>query len=217
MTTRHTLCGLALTAALLLLPAAAHAGPPLLCDAFDPGPGHALLPWADGSAGWNSPDAGYDRQRLVADTLRLLSPDAPILARMENLRRATIYAAGNADVAAALAATVIARSRDTSQPTRLRALALFDAGVLLESYAQASQVFHWAMLSADARRTWTIERAPAERGYPLLQQAIALAPDDAGMQFAASLATTGDAAAAHHRRAVSMARGDAALARHLAR
>src|SRR5687768_18327176 len=37
----------------------------------------------------------YDVQQLTTDTLRLLTAEAPILARMENMRRATIYAAQN--------------------------------------------------------------------------------------------------------------------------
>ena len=41
---------------------------------------------------WNTPDPVVRRAKLTADTLRLLSADAPILARMENMRRATIYA-----------------------------------------------------------------------------------------------------------------------------
>ena len=42
-----------------------------------------LLPWAQGQ-GWNTPGPSYDVHKLTADTLKLLTPDAPILARMEN-------------------------------------------------------------------------------------------------------------------------------------
>src|SRR5262245_58473007 len=75
----------------------AWAGPPLICHPFDAG-SSVLLPWGSGS-GWSSADTSYDVQRVVADTLRLLSPNAPILARMENMRRATIYAGKDPKVA----------------------------------------------------------------------------------------------------------------------
>ena len=71
----------------------AEAGPPLICHPFDAGSA-ALLPWGPGQ-GWNAPDRAYDVQRLPADTLRLLTPTTPVLARMEIMRRATIYASQN--------------------------------------------------------------------------------------------------------------------------
>src|SRR5688572_6685197 len=85
-------------AAFVFAPAAL-AGPPLICHPFTTGAGVPLLPWAEGSE-WRLPHAGYDRANLVADTLSLLSADAPILARMENMRRAAIYAEENPTMAA---------------------------------------------------------------------------------------------------------------------
>ena len=79
---------------------AAEAGPPLICHAFDAG-NAPLLTWGQGQ-GWDTPDRSYDVSRLTADTVALLTPDAPILARMENLRRATIYAARDKKAAAEL-------------------------------------------------------------------------------------------------------------------
>jgi hypothetical protein len=67
-------------ALLLTVVSVAEAGPPLICHAFETGPA-ALLQWGRG-AGWNSPDPAYDVRRVTADTLRVLTPDAPILARM---------------------------------------------------------------------------------------------------------------------------------------
>ena len=58
---------------------------------------------------WHKPDPAYDRSHLVADTLRLLSADAAILDRMENMRRATIYAEEEPAVAAELLRAVVAR------------------------------------------------------------------------------------------------------------
>jgi hypothetical protein len=135
---------------LLSVSAAAEAGPPLICHAFDAGTSQ-LLPWGTGP-GWNSPSAAYNVRGLVADTVKLLSPDAPILARMENLRRATIYAASDRAVAAELMRALVKRTEGTSQDP----LAWFDAGYLIESYRQASHIYKWDMLSPSERSAWTL-------------------------------------------------------------
>lgn len=201
-----------------ILAAPADAGPPLLCQPFEPGSGAALLPWGDSRVGWNTPDAAYDRRNLVGDTLRLLSPDAPVLARMENLRRATLYAATDRDVAAELMAALMARTRAAYAPGTSRALALFDAGFLIESYSQANQVFKWNMLTAEARRAWAFDRDPIEEdGYALIREALELAGSNPAMEYAASLMTTGAAAAEHRRRAAAATAPGTVLARHLSR
>ena len=87
---------------------AAEAGPPLICHAFDAGTA-PLLTWGRGQ-GWDTPDRSYDVSRLTADTVALLTPDAPILARMENLRRATIYAARDKKAAAELMSALMKRA-----------------------------------------------------------------------------------------------------------
>jgi hypothetical protein len=102
LTRFHRLTAAATVAGLLAVSTAATAGPPLICHPFDAGPA-AVLPWGQGP-GWNTPDRSYDVERLTADTLRLLSPEAPVRARMENLRRATIYASKDRRVAAELLA-----------------------------------------------------------------------------------------------------------------
>ena len=66
------------------------AGPPLICHPFETS-GGKLIAWGSGP-GWNTPDRSYDIKTLVADTNAVLTADAPILTRMENMRRATIYA-----------------------------------------------------------------------------------------------------------------------------
>src|SRR5262245_20317705 len=81
------------------VPGTAYAGPPLICHPLDAGSA-PLLPWGSGN-GWKSPLASYDVQKLTADTLQLLTPTAPVLARMENMRRATIYAGQDRKVAVA--------------------------------------------------------------------------------------------------------------------
>src|SRR5262245_23395347 len=113
-------------AALLTLPAISEAGPPLICHPFQTGKA-ALLPWGDGP-GWNTPDGRYDVQRLAGDTVRLLSGGQPVIARMENLRRATLYAARDERVAGELLAAVLARALAATAAGTPDADALFDAG-----------------------------------------------------------------------------------------
>ena len=95
--------------AMLTIAVAAEAGPPLICHPFDAGSAQ-LLPWVSQGQNWNTPDRSYDVQKLTADVLRLLSSDAPIVARMENMRRATIYAGQDRRVAAELLTAVVKRA-----------------------------------------------------------------------------------------------------------
>ena len=115
----------AAAAVVLAFAAMAEAGPPLVCHQFDAG-NAALLPWASSGQGWNTPDRSYDVRNLAADTLELLSPDAPILARMENMRRAAIYAGQDERVAADLLTAVLARAQADAGRGR-DPLAWFDA------------------------------------------------------------------------------------------
>ena len=57
---------------------AAFAGPPLICHPFVVDSASPLLPWAAGRE-WRLPHPDYDVASLTADTLALLSVDAPIL------------------------------------------------------------------------------------------------------------------------------------------
>src|SRR5437868_5199056 len=61
--------------------------------------------------------------------------DAPVLTRMENLRRATIYAQQDPAVARQLLDAVVARVQTTRNAGPQ---ADFDAGYLIESYKQAA-------------------------------------------------------------------------------
>jgi len=192
---KSTTRALALTL-LLALPAISEAGPPLICHPFQTD-GSPLLMWGDGP-GWNTPNRRYDVQQLTADTLRLLSAEAPILTRMENLRRATIYASQNETVANQLLTAVMARAQ-AGHPS---AQALFDAGYLIESFKQAVH-----MLPG---------HAPKTDGYALVSRAITLAGPNAEMEFAASLMTTGETAQGHRRRAQAGAPTGSLLARNIA-
>jgi hypothetical protein len=139
------LAGLAL-AILPALAAPALAGPPLLCHPFEIGDARSL-PW--GGPRWRDVAPDYDVSRLADDTVALLGPETPVLARMETLRRAAVYAVWSTvdrevgytprDPRAAdeLLARLVARARAADRDGRPGALALFDAGYLLETYRQA--------------------------------------------------------------------------------
>lgn len=191
-------------AASLLLSGSAAAGPLLLCHPFTTG-GAEALPWGSG-ASWNSPDATYPVHRLTGDVVRLLDAAPSVLARMETLRRATIYAARDSRVAAELLAAVQARAASSAG-----ALALFDAGYLVETYRQASQVYRWDMLTGPAKAAWALRDEPSADGYALMRQALARASHPE-MEFAASLVAPAAAADAHRRRAAQGAEPGSPLA-----
>ncbi|HET7219804.1 MAG TPA: hypothetical protein VFJ02_17225 [Vicinamibacterales bacterium] len=212
--TAQTLRTAAAAAVALVLAAAAEAGPPLICHQFDAGKA-ALLPWASTGQGWNTPDRSYDIKNLTADTLRLLSPDAPILARMENMRRAAIYAGQDERIAAELLTAVLARAQ-ADAGRGASPLAWFDAGYLVETYRQATHIYKWDMLNAGEKAAWQLRREPVDvDGYAMVKKALRLAPSPE-MEFAASLMKEGPASADHRRRAAAGAQAGSLLARNLA-
>jgi hypothetical protein len=111
---------------------------------------------------------------LVEDTLALLTPQTPVLVRMETLRRAAVYAENNPRVAEELAAKLLARANAAGAKDAAGALALFDAGYLLETYGQTEL----------ARQNFIVR---AENGYALVLKALRLRGNDAEMEFAAAL------------------------------
>src|SRR5260370_29447437 len=98
--------GLALAPALFLL-IAALAGPPLICHPFNIGDAKSL-PFE--GPGWSQVQPGYDTGRLIDDTMALLTPDTPVIVRMETLRRASLYARNDAHLAQALLDRVQSRA-----------------------------------------------------------------------------------------------------------
>lgn len=184
------------TTLLIALPSLAEAGPPLLCHPFQT-VNAPLLPWGSGP-GWNTPSDTYDLRRLTDDLLRLLSADAPVLARMENMRRAVIYAWETPRLADQLFAALAARTTRTSG--REHALALFDAGYLLETYKQGAHRHR---------------RSDVQDGYSMVLRAIAMT-GNAEMEFAASLMTQGERAQSHARRARASAPAESLLAKNIA-
>jgi hypothetical protein len=191
----------------------AEAGPPLICHAFDTGPA-ALLQWGNG-AGWNTPDASYDVRRVTSDTMRLLTPEAPILARMENLRRATIYASQNREVAFELLTAVLGRALTAQASGSRDPLPLFDAAYAIEAFRQAATLQRWS--SARARQEWLSKELGELTGDPFIQGALVLAGSNPEMEFAASLMRQGSAADAHRRRAQAGATRGSLLAKNLER
>ena len=200
----------ALVAAVLVTaPAPALAGPPLICHPFEIGTA-ASLPFgatSEGWRGWNATLASYDRSRLVADTLALLTPSTPVIVRMETLRRASAYAAESPALASALLAAVEARAPKVAR-TKAEALALFDAGYLVETYRQLG----------DRGVSMKVSIAGKD-GYAMVSAALAQLPDDAGVHFAAALMTTAPAQKAAHVQHLAKARqgakADTLLARNL--
>jgi hypothetical protein len=163
----------ALTLVVALFARPAFAGPPLLCVPFDIGAAKSL-PMGAGS--WKATDPKYNVAHLVDDTLALLTPDTPVLVRMETLRRATIYAAANPAAATALLAALQARA---AVPDSHAGLAVFDFAYVVETYREAKPIFR----SLDA----AIDHID---GYQLVLKAQAM-QRDAAMTRAAQLIADG--------------------------
>ena len=206
-------CAVLLGLSLLSMPA--HAGPPLLCEPFDTA-GAPSLPWG---TGWNTPSPDYGLDHLVADTQRLLAADTPIIARMETLRRAAIYASRDGALLRDLSARLEARVA-TATGTSSRALALFDAGYFRETLQDLLR-----LQTYDMPRTGRVDVAAlrahlaGEDGSARIAQALALRPSDASMRFAAALVAQADQRATDAGRLAVEARqgvaGDALLARNI--
>ena len=160
------------------------AGPPLLCHPFDIGDARSL-PWGPD---WSQGRSDYNVANLVADTAAILTPTAPVIVRMETLRRAALYASLDGTVARQLLqslnarATAAERAGNSSPAT---AMALFDAGYLRETYRQISDL---GRSSGWGTRSATIAGVIGKaNGRSFMDRTIALRPDDGAIQFAAAL------------------------------
>ena len=208
---RSSLRATLLGAALLFSPAVL-AGPPLLCHPFDTG-GAASLPWGKG---WNAPDRQYDTARLQADTLRLLDAGTPVIARMETLRRAAIYASANGASLRTLAAALDARIAGAKTP-QAKSLALFDAGYYAETLQDIVRLQGYDMPGIGKADTAAIRGVLAKGDGSLrIAEALKLRADDASMRFASALVASADRReqdyAMHARIARAGARHDRLLA-----
>jgi hypothetical protein len=214
-TVTTTLIALGLTMA-LVRPTAA--GPVLICKNYEIGAAKSL-PW--GGSDWRSVKPDYDINRLVEDTMALLTPETPVIARMETLRRAVIYAVWsrvdrevnytkrNDNAAQELFSRLVGagkRSAVLSANKKPDPLKLFDAGFFVESWKQA-YVNGSGVKPADFD------------GYALIKQAILLRGHDPEMEFAAALISSArsDKAAhrAHMQKAVAGAPEGSLLARNI--
>lgn len=209
--TRNTLLNALALVFVLASASPVWAGPPLICIPFDTG-STKLLAWGTGASNWNAALPSYDLRGLTADTLRLLEADAAVLSRMENLRRATIYAMKDPAVAQEFLKAMIGRALAAS-PT---AAAWFDAGYVVEAYKQATH-----LRGPNGRFDRTAWAATDETlrvdGYGFVKKAIAMGGPSPEMEFAASLMTQGAAAAAHRSRASAAAGRGSLLAANLAK
>ncbi|MEZ5355812.1 MAG: hypothetical protein R2762_24520 [Bryobacteraceae bacterium] len=153
-----------------LLTAPLFAGPPLICHRIEIGDA-ASLPWTGAGDHWDGSVPGYNvESRLMADTLELLGAATPVPVRMETMRRASIYAARHAGLAAKIAARLRARADASGS-----ALDWFDAGYWIESVRQASFLYRYGMLSPQDKESWQIRTGLAGLdGYPLVQKAMQL-------------------------------------------
>jgi hypothetical protein len=197
---------------LLATVSSALAGPPLLCHPFDIGDARSL-PW-DGA--WSEGRRDYNVANLVADTEAILTPGAPVVVRMETLRRAALYASRDAAVATRLLAMVNDRAAAAERTAAPPAMALFDAGYLAATYRQISELRAESGMSG---RSHTIARViGGATGRSLIDRTVAMRPDDAAIRFAAALVAASSDRAAYARHAAKAREGadrDPLLARNI--
>lgn len=216
MRTRTTLSSISLVVALVMtaLLQPALAGPPLICHPIEIGDAKSL-PWSGPQ--WRDVKRDYDLKRLVEDTLALLQPNTPVLARMETLRRATVYAVWSKvdrevgmpvkddKIADELLSRLMERTREAVRNNQSPALALFDAGYLISCYQQAN----YQSSTAAASRL---------EGYSMVRKAAGFNVNSAEMEFALSLISRHPARPTHQehlRKAVTGAPEGSLLAKNL--
>jgi hypothetical protein len=187
--------------AVLGLTAVAHAGPPLICHPIEIGDAQSL-PWVEFN---HTGSTDYHLKNLSRDTLAILDSNTPVLVHMETLRRATIYAGQDPQVAKELITRLQARAANSDSARHPDALAWFDLGYLAEAYKQ------WMGKG---------EPNPAAGfdGYSWVRKAIGLRGSDPEMEFAAALITLRGSDSAHQnhtRKAMAGAKSDPLLALNL--
>jgi hypothetical protein len=169
-------------ALVVMMAAPVFAGPPLVCHPINIGSAQSL-PWT--STTWNlSGDEGYDVSHLVTDTLALLSPETPVLVRMETIRRAVLYSQNNSAVAKELLSVLASRATSREHD----AMVAFDYGYLIETYRQLDVALQ--MSPGRAKRGDWVNPAAGLDGYAWVKKAIGMRGEDAEMEFAAALITT---------------------------
>jgi hypothetical protein len=188
-------------AVLLGFTTVAHAGPPLICHAIDIGDAKSL-PWVEFN---HTGSTDYDLKNLSRDTLAILDSNTPVLVHMETLRRATIYARQDPQVAKELITRLQARAANSDAAGHPDGLAWFDLGYLAEAYKQ------W-MGKGEPNPATGLD------GYGWVKKAISLRGSDPEMEFGAALITLRGSDSAHQdhtRKAMAGAKSDPLLARNL--
>lgn len=173
------------TATLILaiaLPLPTLAGPVLICHPYDIGDAKSL-PW-NGSE-WRAVQSSYDLNHLADDVLSCLTPNTPVIARMETIRRAMVYAewakvdqkvnyaARNDKVTMRLFEKLKGRVEAAERTGKPDALAIFDVGYFIESWRNSGE--------------YPGKAVPEINGYEWVKKASALRNSDATMEFAAAL------------------------------
>lgn len=183
----------------------AFAGPPLICHRLDIADAKSL-PWS-GTAWDLAVNQSYDTRNLAQDTLAILDSGAPIIVRMETLRRATLYARKDPRSAKELLTKLYQRAKTSDGAGRPNAFAWFDVGYLAASYHQ------WFYKDPDP--------AAGLDGYSMVAKSIALSGgNDPTMEFAAAMITLEGPhqldRPTHAAKAIAGAKGNPLLARNLA-
>jgi hypothetical protein len=179
----------------------AQAGLPLTCHPIEIGQAKSL-PWVD--LNYQRGSGAYDLKNLTRDTLAILDSNTPVLVRMETLRRATIYARQDPNVAKQLITRLQARAEKGAGSQG--ALAWFDVGYLAETYKQ------W-MGNGEPNPARGLD------GYGWVKKAISLRGSDPEMEFAAALITLTNSESDHNdhvEKAMAGAKTDPLLAQNLA-
>jgi hypothetical protein len=200
--------------AALALAAPAVAGPPFVCHVFDIGTAKSL-PWG-AARDFMAMRDDYDFNHVVADTQALLTPAMPTLVRMETLRRASIYASRDRALAEQLIATMMGRVRAADDAGHPDALALFDAGYVIEAMSELEQFGLHMKAFAGLERVLAGVTYPFE-SRPLLERSAALRPADASIELALGLVSRAPESEAHLQKARMGARVDTLLANNLAK
>ena len=193
---------ISIVAVLLGFTTFAQAGPPLICHPIEIGQAKSL-PWVEFN---HRGRADYELKHLSRDTLAILDSHTPVLVRMETLRRATIYARQDPQVAKELITRLQERATNSDAAGRSDALAWFDVGYLAEAYKQ------W-MGKGEPNPAAGLD------GYNLVRKAIGLRGSDPEMEFAAALITLPSPDSAHRdhvQKAMAGAKNDSLLAQNLA-
>jgi len=200
--------------AVLSLAAPALAGPPFICHSFEIG-GTASLPWVDGD--YLGMRGDYDITRVVADTQGLLKPDMPTIARMETLRRAVLYASRDRVLAERLVAALTARVHAADGTGHADALALFDAGYVLEAMNEIEMLGHHMGSDLALRGRTLAGMTRPDEGQALILKSAALRVDDPGIAFALALISKTEEKQPHLLKARAAAKQDRLLATNMAR